>query len=306
MDQQKLCEDEPDELDVADTPNEACNSPYDGKNIGAQCQYCPKIIHGQKGSTGNFLSHIKLNHSSLQEKVKANKLTNCNASSYATNKREKLSFSRVTNISKQKITELVFNHIVEEMRPLITTEKPAFQKLILGIAGLTQSDHALLPDRRTMSKELKLRYSNYVSMLTSLIEKHTYVCTTADIWSSNNKSYLRSTCHFINEETFERHSYVLGCRRIKGGHNFLNIAEVINETHQSFQISNTKISHIVTVNASNFAKAFRSFSNTSSSYNKCDSYNVGNFSDDSECSDTNYVNSEDSYSIEVEYLDSDV
>lgn len=117
------------------------------------------------------------------------------------------------------------------MRPLITTEKPAFQKLILGIAGLTQSDHALLPDRRTMSKELKLRYSNYVSMLTSLIEKHTYVCTTADIWSSNNKSYLRSTCHFINEETFERHSCVLGCRRIKGGHNFLNIAEVINETH---------------------------------------------------------------------------
>ena len=59
------------------------------------------------------------------------------------------------------------------MRPLITTEKPAFQKLILGIAGLTSSDTALLPDRRTMSKELKLRYSNYVSMLTLLIKNHT-------------------------------------------------------------------------------------------------------------------------------------
>lgn len=80
---QKLCEDEPDELNVADTSGnlQACNSPStlseqnkfhmfngiffklvedDGKNICAQCQYCPKIIHGQKGSTGNFLSHIKV------------------------------------------------------------------------------------------------------------------------------------------------------------------------------------------------------------------------------------------------------
>lgn len=157
-----------------------------------------------------------------------------------------------------------------------------------------------------MSKELKLRYSNYVSMLTLLIKNHTYICTTADIWSSNNKSYLGSTCHFIDEETFERHFYVLGCRRIKGGLNFLNITEVINEIHQTYQICNTKISHIVTDNASNFAKAFRSFSTTNSSNKKCDSYNVGIMSDDSECSDSNYVNGEDSSSSEVECLDSDV
>jgi len=82
---QKLCEDEPDELDDAYTSGnlEAGNSPSpctlsvqnkchifngnffklvedDGKKVCAQCQYCPKIIHGQKGSTGNFLSHIKV------------------------------------------------------------------------------------------------------------------------------------------------------------------------------------------------------------------------------------------------------
>lgn len=89
-------------------------------------------------------------------------------------------------------------------------------------------------------------------------------------------------------------------------HNFLNITEVINKVHQTYQICNTKISHIVTDNASNFAKAFRSFSTASSSNHKCDSYNVGIMSDDSECSDSNYVNDEDSCSSEVECFDSDV
>lgn len=32
----------------------------ENKNISTQCQLCSKIIIGQKGSTGNFLSHIKV------------------------------------------------------------------------------------------------------------------------------------------------------------------------------------------------------------------------------------------------------
>jgi hypothetical protein len=192
------------------------------------------------------------------------------------------------------------------MRPLIITQKSAFQKLNLDIVDLTSSDTALLPIRKTMSKELQFRYSNYVSMLTLLIKNHTYICTAVDIQSSNNKSYSGSTCHFTDEETFERHSYVLGCRRIKGGHNILNITEVINETHQTYKICNTKISHIVMDNASNFAKAFRLFTTTSSSNQKCDFYNVGIISDDSECSDSNYANGKDSCSSEVECLNSDV
>ncbi|XP_025425640.1 uncharacterized protein LOC112694404 isoform X2 [Sipha flava] len=32
----------------------------DKNKIFAQCQNCPKIVHGHKGSTGNFLSHIKV------------------------------------------------------------------------------------------------------------------------------------------------------------------------------------------------------------------------------------------------------
>ncbi|KAL4083950.1 hypothetical protein QTP88_029266 [Uroleucon formosanum] len=148
--------------------------------------------------------------------------------------------------SKEKIGDLVFNYIIQEMRPLITCEKPAFQQLILGLTGLTSADSVLLPDRNYISKKLNTSYTNYISMLTSLLIKQQYICTTADIWSTNNKSYLGMTCHFIEEISYTHHSYVLGCRRIKGGHNYLNIAEVINEITHTFQIINSKITHTIT------------------------------------------------------------
>lgn len=39
------------------------NVSNDGKNkMSAECQYCFKIVNGQKSSTGNFLSHIKVDY----------------------------------------------------------------------------------------------------------------------------------------------------------------------------------------------------------------------------------------------------
>lgn len=77
---QSDCEaDDPDNQTIVNTeePTENNNTSYcylfDGKHfkiiktnnntdkkISAQCQLCQKIIQGQKGSTGNFLSHIKV------------------------------------------------------------------------------------------------------------------------------------------------------------------------------------------------------------------------------------------------------
>lgn len=124
------------------------------------------------------------------------------------------------------------------MRPLATCQKPSFRRLCMGLAGIT--DSALLPNTKVISKELHLRNNSYVTMLTDLISKQTYICTTADIWSCNNKSYLGMTCHFLDENTFIRHSYILGCRRIKGSHTYINIAQVFStiiQINNSFFIS---------------------------------------------------------------------
>jgi len=111
-----------------------------------------------------------------------------------------------------------------------------------------------------MLEKLKLKYFSHNCLLTILISEHNFICTTADIWSCYNKSYLGMTCHFINENIYDRSSYVLGCRRIKGSHTYDNITEIINEITQTYKINNSKISQTIIDNISNFGKAFRIFS----------------------------------------------
>jgi len=149
------------------------------------------------------------------------------------------------------------------------------------------TDSSLLPNRRQLANDLKLRYSTYLNTMTILIEKQSYICITADIWSANNKSYMGMTCHYIEENTYKRHSYVLGCRRIIGTHNFLAIAKVITEVMDTYCITNSKVTHIITDNASNFGKCFRTFSSSITSSNHLTAnYDIGNLNSDEPGSDT--------------------
>jgi len=68
------------------------------------------------------------------------------------------------------------------------------------------------------------------------------------------------TCHLIDSVTYERKSFVLGCKRITGSHTYLNITETMACMTQEYNIHYSKISHVITDNASNFAKAFKTFS----------------------------------------------
>ncbi|XP_060846453.1 LOW QUALITY PROTEIN: uncharacterized protein LOC132926131 [Rhopalosiphum padi] len=170
------------------------------------------------------------------------------------------------------------------MRPLRTCEKKSFKRLILGLTG--SNDVNIVPSRKQLLKQLDLKYELYVSMLTNLVAKKDYICATADIWSAINRSYMGMTCHFIDEETYFRQSYVIGCiGRIKGSHNYQNITEVIIDITKTYKIDLSKITHIVTDNASNFGKAFRVFSSLPP-HEKASTSDVGNFDESSsDCSD---------------------
>lgn len=93
------------------------------------------------------------------------------------------------------------------------------------------------------------------------------------------------TCHLIDSETYQRKSYALGCKRIKGIHNYLNIAEVMTEITQTYRIHYSKITHTVTDNASNFGKCFRTFSLGSSVQSTSDVGDLNENSSDSDNSD---------------------
>ncbi|KAF2887485.1 hypothetical protein ILUMI_18688 [Ignelater luminosus] len=134
-------------------------------------------------------------------------------------------FEKPQSVSTDLVNKLVINYIIKEMRPVCTVEKPAFVKLVEGLSGKKPCD------RKTLRSKLEAAKSTDIDYIKKELAKTKYVCTAADIWSAQNKSYLGVTVHFIDDKNFERKSFVLCCKRFKFAHSFDKIAEVINEVH---------------------------------------------------------------------------
>ena len=65
--------------------------------------------------------------------------------------------------------------------------------------------------------------------------------TTADIWSTNHKSYLDVTVHWLDTATLQRFSAALACERMKGRHTYDVIAARSNAVHTAYRINNEVI-----------------------------------------------------------------
>jgi hypothetical protein len=86
-------------------------------------------------------------------------------------------------------------------------------------------------------------------------------CTTADVWSSHNRSFLGTTVHWIDKHTLERKCAALACSRLLGRHTYDVLAAALENIHNKYKISHKVIS-TVTDNGSNFVKAFSVFGET--------------------------------------------
>jgi hypothetical protein len=160
------------------------------------------------------------------------------------------------SLPQSSVDNLIMNYIIEEMRPLATVEKPAFRNMPQGINPTVK-----VVCRKTLSSRLTEKYDLMTTNLKQQLSGVHYVCTTADIWSVNNKSYMGMTIHYItnNNGKIGRVSAALACRRFLGSHTYDRIAELISNVHLSYGLTVDKISATVTDNASNFGKAFREF-----------------------------------------------
>lgn len=119
------------------------------------------------------------------------------------------------------------------MLPILTVEKESFKNLV---SGLSHWSGFKLPCRETTLKDRKKQMINRLQQTLSQVD---YVCTTADIWSNIQKSYMGVTCHYI-DENLNRRSVVLGCRRMKFSHTYLEIEQLL--TTKIIQSSWEKIS----------------------------------------------------------------
>lgn len=115
----------------------------------------------------------------------------------------------------------------------------------------------MLPDRKTFAKELDKEYAIMEKELRKTIDAQDYVSTTADIWSTNNKSFLGVTVHWIDADTLKRKKAAIACRRFRGRHTYDAIATELEDIFSQYGLTNDKVTACVTDNGSNFVKAFK-------------------------------------------------
>ncbi|KYN00540.1 hypothetical protein ALC62_08684 [Cyphomyrmex costatus] len=163
--------------------------------------------------------------------------------------------------SQIKLSQSLFDlrlakFIASSMIPLKVVEDPFFKEFLdlfnISTFGLR------ITSRRLLTREFDNLYDKINSTIREKIEKIDFVCTTADIWSTKKRSFLGVTAHWIND-SLERESVTLACRRFYSPHTYIRIAELINEINHNFNIDCKKITATITDNGSNFLKAFREY-----------------------------------------------
>lgn len=124
------------------------------------------------------------------------------------------------------------------------------KKLVEGLSG-----GKTVMCRKTLVQNIENEFAVMKNSLTETLMNVSNVCTTADLWTAHNRSFLGMTCHWIEENTLERRSAALACARIKGRHTFDVLAAKISEIHAEYKLQH-KVRATVTDNGNNFVKAF--------------------------------------------------
>lgn len=149
---------------------------------------------------------------------------------------------------------MICDYIIGAMVPIATVEHESFKNLVSGLSYGFKP-----PCRATILNHLKAKQEQMMDRLKDRLNQTDYICTTADIWSNIQKSYMGVTCHYIDKD-LKRCSVVLACKRIKFSHTYIEIGCLLTEIHKSFNLVGKKLVGTVTDNASNFAKSFRVYS----------------------------------------------
>ena len=110
--------------------------------------------------------------------------------------------------------------------------------------------------RKSLIAKLDKQYEAVMINIKKALSSKDYVCTTADIWSQQKRSFLGMTAHVVDPETLQRVCFAIACERFSGIHSFDSISEKIQNVHDKIGLDYKKITRTITDNASNFAKNF--------------------------------------------------
>uniref|UniRef100_T1ILW9 HAT C-terminal dimerisation domain-containing protein n=1 Tax=Strigamia maritima TaxID=126957 RepID=T1ILW9_STRMM len=118
-------------------------------------------------------------------------------------------------VSQLQLDNYILNFVINGLHPFSITETEDFVELISKLAP-----NRSIISRKVVRRMAFLKFDKMIKNLKENLDKIPYVCTTADIWSAQNKSFLGVTAHWIDDTNFTRHSVALACCRFTGSHTF--------------------------------------------------------------------------------------
>ncbi|KAL2101773.1 hypothetical protein ACEWY4_003534 [Coilia grayii] len=229
-----------------------------GRNVTIRCTLCPgqKLLSTAVNTTSNLSKHLQRQHANTKLVAKDNRSDATVEFMPTPNKQQKLDFHQVT---KAESDRLVASFIVEKMLPVNTVESPSFRNILSKIQ--ITGDRQPWSDRKTFTRYLDQCYATMENNLKRNFETLEYVSTSADIWTSHNKSFLGMTVHWINPVSFQREKAAIACKRIKGRHTVHMTLSLVKLSRFILPLDylSHKVTATVTDNRSNFIKAFKMY-----------------------------------------------
>ncbi|XP_013889540.1 uncharacterized protein zbedx [Austrofundulus limnaeus] len=231
-----------------------------GKNIIVQCNLClPRVnlLSTSKTSTSNLKKHLDRTHLGCDARPDAKrgrKKEEYNGEESRHLQLKKLKADIISkSMTQSKVDDLVFSFIVEDCHSFYVLDQPGFKKLI---SCLTEGLKVM--DRVTLFTKVDQGFARMREELMAKLCDVQYVCTTADVWTANNRSYFGMTCHWIDAESLERKSAALGFTRLNERITYDTIAGRIHDVHVTYNIE-SKVQTTVTDNGSPFISVFKEF-----------------------------------------------
>ncbi|XP_005098416.1 zinc finger BED domain-containing protein 4-like [Aplysia californica] len=152
-------------------------------------------------------------------------------------------------LRKQLLDQKEIQMITWDMQPLSIVQDEGFRELMQ-----TMDPKYDLISRRTIGRRLPALYEERRTMLAGLLSETDAVTLTTDIWTSRRtEAFITVTAHFITP-SWELHGCVLDTLKLDEAHTAKNIAEVLSQIMESWQIRD-KVFAIVKDNASNMIAA---------------------------------------------------
>ena len=116
----------------------------------------------------------------------------------------------VNKLNPSRLRGLVAEYIFEDMLPLSTVESSSFKRLVCGTAN-TSASNVQLPDGKSFTLFLDKAYDSMIAKVKATLETVERVCTTADVWTASQRSYLRMIVHWIDPSTLKCRKAAISC-----------------------------------------------------------------------------------------------